>query len=131
VAVKVTAVAERSGRWWAVRVVEMPGAFTQAPRLDQVPTMAADAVATLADVDPATVEVEVRPVLAAEVSGRLERARAARRRADELATSAAEQLREVARMLADAGLPERDIGVILGTSHQRAHQLLSAARRAS
>jgi len=131
VAVKVTAVAERSGRWWAVRVVEMPGAFTQARRLDQVPTMAADAVATLADVDPATVEVEVRPVLAAEVSGRLERARAARRRADELATSAAEQLREVARMLADAGLPERDIGVILGTSHQRAHQLLSAPRRAS
>jgi len=131
VAVKVTAVAERSGRWWAVRVVEMPGAFTQARRLDQVPTMAADAVATLADVDPATVEVEVRPVLAAEVSGRLERARAARRRADELATSAAEQLREVARMLADAGLPERDIGVILGTSHQRAHQLLTAPRRAS
>ena len=130
-AVKVTAVAERSGRWWAVRVVEMPGAFTQARRLDQVPTMAADAVAALADVDPATVEVEVRPVLAAEVSGRLERARAARRRADELATSAAEQLREVARMLADAGLPERDIGVILGTSHQRAHQLLSAPRRAS
>ena len=129
-AVKVTAVAERSGSWWAVRVPEVPGVFTQARRLDQVKGMAADAVAALLGVDPASVDVDVQPVLAAAVSKRLAQARRERLRADELAAAAAANLRRVARALADDGLPERDIGSILGVSHQRAHQLLTD-RRAS
>lgn len=127
---RVTAVAERAGRHWAVRVAELPGVFTQARRLDQVPAMVADAVASLTGVATAEVAVDVRPVLAGELTDRLELARASRRRAEELASDAARQLRAVARELAAAGLPERDIGVILGVSHQRAHQLLSD-RRAS
>ena len=129
-AVKVTAVAERSGSWWAVRVPEVPGVFTQARRLDQVPSMAADAVAALLGLDPATVAVDLQPVLDPSVSERLREARTERMRADELAKAAAEKLRRVARTLADDGLPERDIGAILGVSHQRAHQLLTD-RRAS
>jgi predicted transcriptional regulator len=128
VAVKVTAVAERSGSWWAVRISEVPGVFTQARRLDQVQGMAADAVAALLGVDPAAVDVEVQPVLAAAVSKQLARARRERQRADEFASAAADNLRRVARALADDGLPERDIGSILGVSHQRAHQLLTDRR---
>lgn len=52
---------ERSGDWWAVSVPEVPGAFTQAKRLDQVPAMVADAVALLADVPAADVHVTVAP----------------------------------------------------------------------
>ena len=124
----VTAVAERSGTWWAVRVPQVPGVFTQARRLDQVPALAADAVAAFLDLDPATVTVEVQPLLDASVSQRLAEAGAERRRADDLASAAAEKLRNVARALADDGLPERDIGSILGVSHQRAHQLLTDRR---
>jgi predicted RNase H-like HicB family nuclease len=130
VAVKVTAVAERSGGWWAVHVPEVPGVFTQARRLDQVPAVVADAIAALLDLIPADVTVELQPVLAPAVRERLSEARTARMQADELAAAAAENLRGVARALADDGLPERDIGAILGVSHQRAHQLLTD-RRAS
>ena len=124
-AVKVTAVAERSGNWWAVRVPEFPGVFTQARRLDQVRATTADAVAAFLDIPAEDVEVEVEPALTADVAERLEEARNDRLQAERLASLAADKLREVARALAKRGLPERDIGSILGVSHQRAHQLLT------
>ena len=127
-AVKVTAIAERSGGWWAVRVPELPGVFTQARRLDQVQAVVADAVSAFLGVPAHSVQVEVAPQLALDVSSRLEAARKERRQADQLASAAAEKLRQVARALADDGLPERDIGSILGVSHQRAHQLLKDRR---
>jgi hypothetical protein len=60
---KVTAYATRSGEWWAVRVPEIDGLFTQARRLDQVPEMVADAAMLL---DGLEVEVEVVPQLDAD-----------------------------------------------------------------
>jgi len=62
---KVTAHACRSGRWWAVEIFDVPevGALhTQARRLDQIPAMAADAVASVLEIDPASVEVDVEVV---------------------------------------------------------------------
>ena len=126
----VTAVTERSGGWWAARVPQLPGVFTQARRLDQVSAMVADAVSAFLNIPSEDIEVEVRPKLAVELTQQLEEAREERRHADQLASAAADKLRQVARTLADEGLPERDIGSILGVSHQRAHQLL-AARKAS
>ena len=124
-AVNVTAVAERSGIWWAVRVLELPGVFTQARRLDQVRETTAGAVAAFLDIPAREIKVEVEPVLSADVVERLQEARNDRLRADQLASLAADKLREVARGLAEGGLPERDIGSILGVSRQRAHQLLT------
>ena len=46
---KLTAKAQRSDKWWAIEVPEIPGLFTLARRLDQVAEM---------------VDVEVVPVLA-------------------------------------------------------------------
>lgn len=126
----VTAVAERSGDWWAVRVPQLPGVFTQVRRLDQVNAMVADAVSAFLYIPSEDIKVEVQPKLAVELTQRLQEAREERRHADQLASAAADKLRQVARTLADEGLPERDIGSILGVSHQRAHQLL-AARKAS
>jgi len=130
VAVNVTAVAERSGGWWAARVPELPGVFTQARRLDQVPAMVADAAGAFLDIPAEKVDVQVQPKLDLDVTRRLEEARRERLCADELALAAADKLRQVARALANDGLSERDIGSILGVSHQRAHQLLTD-RRAS
>lgn len=129
-AVNVVAVAERSGNWWAVRVPQLPGVFTQVRRLDQADAMVADAVSAFLDIPSEDVKVEVQPKIAIELTQRLEEAREDRRHAEQLASAAADKLRQVARTLADEGLPERDIGSILGVSHQRAHQLL-VARKAS
>lgn len=54
---RVAAEITRSGEWWAIQVPEMPGVFTQARRLEQVPEMVRDAVALMADVDEDSVEV--------------------------------------------------------------------------
>lgn len=52
---KVTAVAQRSGNWWAIHVPKVAGALIQARRSD--PAMAADAVALVLDVDESSIEV--------------------------------------------------------------------------
>lgn len=56
---QVIAKATRSGDWWAVEVPEVPGLFTQAKRLEQVPAMVRDAVSLLTDFDADEVEVEL------------------------------------------------------------------------
>lgn len=43
----VTANAVRVGNWWAVEVPEIPGFFTQARHLDEVPAIVAEAAALL------------------------------------------------------------------------------------
>ena len=59
-AIDVTARVTRSNGWWAISVLEIPGLFTQAKRLDQVERMVLDA-ASLLNKDVS--HVEVVPVL--------------------------------------------------------------------
>ncbi len=56
---EVTAEVSRSGAWWAVEVPEVPGAFTQAERLDQVEAAVVDAVRTRRECDDLAVTVTV------------------------------------------------------------------------
>lgn len=123
---KVTALAQRSGDWWAIEVPEVDGVFTQAKRLDQVPEMVADAVAMLEDVDPTTIEVEVVPTIPADLREHLELAKVQRAKADDLNVEASALIRRVAITLNREGYSMRDIGVVLGVSHQRVAQLLGA-----
>lgn len=56
-----TALCEREGNWWVVTVPELEaGGVTQARSLDEVPATVADLVATMTDLDPQSVEVNVR-----------------------------------------------------------------------
>lgn len=64
---KVTALATRSGHWWAIEVPEVEGVFTQTRRLEQVPAMVADAVPTMLDVPAGSVEVTVQASLGPEL----------------------------------------------------------------
>lgn len=123
----VTAKATRSGGWWAVEVPEVPGVFTQARRLEQVPGAVADAVAVMLEIAAESVEVTVAPTLDAPTE-------AAVRQAREAATSArrAQELSSVSMRAAVAALREelttRDAAAVLGVTQQRVSQLERSAR---
>ena len=121
---QVTAIARRSGDWWAVEVPEVDGAFTQAKRLDQIPEMVADAVSLLEDVPVEQVVVTVVPDIgdpallesADHVREQIAAAQAAQ-------TAAAAASRAVVKQLRGKGLPVRDVAVIMNVSAQRVSQL--------
>lgn len=118
---KVTAVAQRSGNWWAVRIPEVDGAFTQARRLDQVPDMAAEAAALMLDVDSASITVEVEAHT--DMDSLLASVREARDAAEHAAEQSARITRKAARELLAEDYTVRDTGRLLGLSPQRVSQL--------
>ena len=125
---KYLAIAERSDRtdgWWAIKVPDLPGVFSQARRLEQVPTMARDAVAAFLDVRPDSVDIEVRPRLADGLDALVTRAKRVREAAELMQREAVDLTRTAVISLADAGLTVRDIGRVVGLSHQRVAQILS------
>jgi predicted RNase H-like HicB family nuclease len=120
-----TALCRRSGDWWAVEVPEVPGVFTQARRLDQVPAMAAEAIALLLDVDPGEVKVEVVSTIDEAADALVREALATKQEAARAAANASRAATRAAQALhRDYKLPVRDVGTIMGISYQRAHQLL-------
>jgi predicted RNase H-like HicB family nuclease len=121
---KITAIAERSGGWWAIRVPEIPGVFSQARRLEQVADMAADAAALMLDQDPADFEVTVEAHTPED--SLIAQARAAREDADRAAELASAKMREAARCLIADEYTVRDAGRLLGVSPQRVSQLVDA-----
>lgn len=127
---KVTAQATRSGGWWSVEVPEVPGAFTQAKRLDQVADAAAAAVADLLELPVEDVAVEVKPALDAETAELLSEALGAAEAATKAQAAASSLMRSAVAHLRDQEhLTTRDTAVLLGISHQRVAQL--AESRAS
>jgi hypothetical protein len=125
--------AERSGGWWAFTVPEVPGAFGQAKRLDQVKGEARDVIAMMADVDPDSIEVKLVPklsvdaVTADDLQRLLDGARDARKQLEDDARHAQEATLEAAQQLSKMlGLSIRDIGTLLEVSFQRVGQILSS-----
>jgi len=123
--------ARRSGRWWAIDVPEVRGAFSQARRLADVEPMARDAIAGVLDVPIAQVEVEVRPVLDGGLANMVLAAREARVTAQEAQLEAARLSSEALHALERAEIPLRDAGELLGMSHQRAAQITNEDRSAT
>ena len=124
--------AVRSGEWWAITVPALRGVFSQAKRLSRVEATVREAIAMMLDIDEAEVgqiEVEVQPPEA--VADLLDELRRSTSIADEAAAAAARARREAVRLLSEAGLPMRDIGEILGVSHQRISQILAQHPRSS
>ena len=121
---KLTARAERGSGWWVVEVPEIEGLLTQAKTLGQVEFMVKDAAALITGEPEESFEVEVVPVIAEEVREHLTAAKRLFEVAARAQHSAAEESRLAARELAASGLTVRDVGAVLGVSHQRAHQLV-------
>jgi hypothetical protein len=120
----------REGRWWALAIPELgEDALTQARRLSEVEREARDYIAVTMDVAPSTVEVQVildDIGLTADTRARSEELRALRAQADDIHETIAEKSAALAKELAAKQVPVRDIAALIGTSHQRVSQLLSA-----
>jgi hypothetical protein len=112
-----------------VRVPEVPGAITQARRLEQIEATAREVVSLLLDIPPDSFDLDVRPAIPDEVRAELARARELQRQAERTQAEAAALVRDAARKLREQGLSVADVGAVLGVSFQRASQLLD--RRAS
>jgi len=124
-----TAIAERDGSWWVITVPEVDGIFSQARRLDRVEYMARDAISLMLEVPPDSFDVDVvenhdpptQEVIDDIIS--LREAVAAMRR------ETADRTRDAVLSLHDSGYPQRDIGRMVGISHQRVAQLLGKSGR--
>lgn len=117
-----TAHAQRSGSWWAIDVLEIDGVYSQARRIDQIEAAARDAIATMLDTRPDSFDVHVEPVL--DELPLLDDLARLDNEITTLTKQRAERIRLVAAKLHANGLPLRDVGWLLGVSHQRVHQLL-------
>jgi len=117
----------REGKWWMVRVPAIDG-LTQARRVSEAALVARELIAVTLDVALADVEVAVtfEPIGTVEdISAEVSRIAADRARAAELERRASRDLASLAKTLRAQGIPGRDIGALLGMSHQRAQQLVS------
>jgi hypothetical protein len=115
----------RQGKWWMVRLPDIDG-LTQARRFSEVEEMARSLLAITLDVpeDSFAVTVELEAVDDIHITERLEALHAAEKKARESQADLREASHSLAVDLAYRGVPVRDIGAILGVSHQRAHQLV-------
>lgn len=117
----------RDGKWWMVSIPSIDG-LTQARRLSEAKEMAREHIAASENVplNDVTVNLRYAPIGGIEdVTNRITSIAEARARAAELERAATQQATELARALTAADIPLRDIGAMLGVSHQRAHQLIS------
>jgi predicted RNase H-like HicB family nuclease len=110
--------------WWVVTVPEVPGAVTQSRRLDHVASDVAEVLSLLTGEAPDAYELTLETHLPNSVGVDTERARILRLEADRAGAIAQEATARAARRLHDTTrLTYRDIGALLGISHQRAQQL--------
>lgn len=121
--------AERDGTWWSITVAELPGVFSQARRLDKVEYMARDAISLLLQVPSDSFDVEVVQNLDPPTKESIAEVIAAREAVATLKRSTMTKTRDVVQDLHRSGYPQRDIGRLMGISHQRVAQLLADPAR--
>lgn len=119
-----TVTAERGrGPWWVTECAEV-GSVSQVKSLDQVADDMREAIAYQTGLAEDGFDIEVVPVLPASYQAAAEAAERQRKQAALAQREAADSVRAAARALQEAGLTLRDIGVVMGVSHQRAAQLV-------
>lgn len=117
----------RDGKWWMVSIPAIDG-LTQARRLSEATEMAREYIAASQDIalERVSVTLHFGPIGGLHnIEDRVATIVDERNRAAELERAASTQSTELARDLAAVNVPVRDIGAILGISHQRAHQLIA------
>ena len=120
-----TVTVRRSGDWWSITIDDVPGAFTQARRLDQVEIMARDVIGLMLDVPTDSFDVNLNVHLPPQAEDETRRVAKARQELVDAQAAFSDATRTAAKTLtARCGLTVRDAGRVLGLSHQRVDQLL-------
>lgn len=107
-----TALCERAGRWWTIRVPQVEGLTTQVRSLDQAEVITRQQIARSLGIPLESVRVDVLPDAPAPVAQAL-RARHAARQAVEVAGQATLAALDA---LAHEGFPFQDAATMLGLS---------------
>ena len=110
---KYTAKVQKADGWWVIEVPEI-GYCTQARNYSELNTMTRDLIKITTDDEDIDVAYEVAEAVELK------------RQAAELEARAMRTQGIAAKKLHDMGVSLRDIGALLGISHQRAHQLVKA-----
>lgn len=119
--------AERGGKYWVIWIDGV--ARTQAKRERDIEPMARDWLSLMNDDrDPGSFELAVEVVVPEAAQAHLDRALALRQESERARVEAARETAAAALVLYEAGLTVREIGPLLHVSHQRAQQLVAAAR---
>ncbi|MFW6600075.1 hypothetical protein ACQBAU_18550 [Propionibacteriaceae bacterium Y2011] len=115
----------REGRWWMVEIPQHD-LLTQARRLADVEGEARSVLSVTLDVPPSTIELDIHIHVGGDDLADVRRdIEALKSRAAEAEAQVSTLMRDVAVRMAADEIPVRDIGEVLGVSHQRAHQLVS------
>jgi DNA-directed RNA polymerase specialized sigma24 family protein len=107
-----TALCERAGRWWTIRVPQVEGLARQVRTLDQAEIMARQSIAQSLGIPPESIRVEVLPDAPAQV----EQALQARHAAVQALEAAAQATRAALTQLARDGYTFEDAVTMLGLS---------------
>ncbi|MGH3169721.1 MAG: hypothetical protein ACRDN0_28055 [Trebonia sp.] len=107
-----TALCERAGRWWTIRIPQVDGLTAQVRSLDQAEMMTRQTIVRALGVPPESVTIEVVPEAPLAVANAIE-ARHAARQALEVAVQATIQALDT---LAQEGHSFEDAAVMLGLS---------------
>jgi predicted RNase H-like HicB family nuclease len=120
-----TVTAARSGRWWALEVLDLPGVHSQARRLDQAEAMVREVIGLMLEVPEDSFDVVIKPQMESlgELGEAIEEALHARQLAEEAQAASSAAMRHAVREVRTSGYTARDAGLLLGVSNQRISQL--------
>jgi DNA-directed RNA polymerase specialized sigma subunit len=119
------------GEWdgynWVATIDGMPGAVTQAKRLDLIASRLVEVVELISGKVISPDDIILIPHIDDEIDQAAEKIAELETSLHEVDAELAERRRRVVQELRRRGFPLRDIGVIAHVSHQRVHQLLAEA----
>ena len=119
---KVTA--QRAGKYWHLSIDGLTQG-TQAKSLTEAPEMAADLISILTGEDPSTLDISLAIHMPERIRILQDDASRYRAEAERTRALAQRKTREAAQLMRSEGMAVKDIGRVLGVSHQRASQILS------
>ena len=117
-----TALCERAGRWWSIRVPQVEGLTVQVRSLDQAEIVTRQSIARFLGIPPVSIKVEVLPEAPAPVVQALQARHAAR----QAVAAAAEATRAALAALAADGHTFHDAATMLGLSAAEIELFVSA-----